>query len=137
MKEKIVLKDESYRIVGACFEVYKEKGSGFLEAVYQECLAIEFGEQGIPFVQKPQLRLAYKQRPLRQEYEPDFLCFDKIIVEIKAVKQLADEHRAQAINYLKATGKQLALLVNFGHYPKIEVERFVNIPSSSRPSRLS
>lgn len=134
--EKLVFKEESYRIVGACFEVYKEKGNGFLEAVYQECLAIEFGDQKIPFDEKPRLRLEYKSRPLKQEYEPDFLCFGEIIVEIKAVKTLADEHRAQVINYLKSTGKQLGLLVNFGHYPKIEHERFVNQPLS-RISRVS
>ena len=127
---QIVFKEESYRIIGACFEVYKEKGNGFLEAVYQECLTIELGEQQIPFVEKPRLRLEYKGRPLKQQYEPDFLCFGEIIVEIKAVKTLTDEFRAQVINYLKATGKQLGLLVNFGHYPKIEHERFVNHPLS-------
>jgi GxxExxY protein len=136
MGERIVFKEESYRIIGACFEVYKEKGNGFLEAVYQECLSIELGEQQIPFVQKPRLRLEYKGRKLKQEYEPDFLCFEQIIVEIKAVKQLADEHRAQVINYLKSTGKQLGLLVNFGHHPGIEHERFVNQPLS-RVSRVS
>ena len=123
---RIVFKQESYRVIGACFEVYKEKGNGFLEAVYQECLAIELGEQEIPFEEKPRLQLEYKGRPLKQEYEPDFLCFGEIILEIKAVKKLTDEHRAQVINYLKATGKQLGLLVNFGHYPKVGHERFVN-----------
>ena len=128
MQERLVFKEESYRIIGACFEVYKEKGSGFLEAVYQECLAIEFGERQVPFVERPRLRLKYKGRRLKQEYEPDFLCFDQIVVEIKAVKKLTDEHRAQVINYLKSTGRQLGLLVNFGHYPGIEHERFVNQP---------
>ncbi len=126
MEERIVFKEESYRIIGACFEVYKEKGNGFLEAVYQECLAIELGDQDVPFVEKPRQQLKYKERDLKQHYEPDFLCFGKIIVEIKAVKQLTDEHRAQVINYLKATGQQLGLLVNFGHHPKLEYERFVN-----------
>jgi GxxExxY protein len=133
---ELLFKDESYKIVGACFEVYKEKGNGFLEAVYQECLAVEFTSQGIPFIEKPRLRIGYKGRELKQTYEPDFLCFDEIIVEIKAVKQLADEHRAQAINYLKATGKKLGLLVNFGHYRKLEHERFVN-QALSRSSRIS
>lgn len=135
-KPNIVLKEESYRIIGACFEVYREKGSGFLESVYQECLAIEFEKQGIPYEEKPRLRLEYKGQPLKQEYQPDFLCFGEIIVEIKAAKALADEHRAQVINYLKSTGKQLGLLVNFGHHPKIEHERFVNQPLS-RLSRFS
>jgi GxxExxY protein len=139
----IIFKEESYRVIGACFEVYKEKGNGFLEAVYQECLAIEFAELGIPFVMKPRLLLEYKGRELKQIYEPDFLCFDNIILEIKAVSSLADEHRAQIINYLKATGKQLGLLVNFGHHPGIEHERFINQPSRetregfSRLSRIS
>jgi GxxExxY protein len=137
MGEEIVFKEESYRIMGACFEVYKEKGNGFLEAVYQECLAIEFTDQGIPFAEHPKLRLGYKGRDLRQTYEPDFLCFDRIVVELKAVKVLADEHRAQVINYLKATGMQLGILVNFGHYPKVEHERFPNQPSFSRLSRIS
>jgi len=119
-------KDETYGIIGACFEVYKEKGCGFLEAVYQECMEIELGLQGIPFAAKKPLRLEYKGRPLRQAYEPDLICFEKIIVELKAVSVLADEHRAQVINYLNATGHEVALLVNFGHYPKLEYERIVN-----------
>jgi GxxExxY protein len=87
----------------------------------------------VRFVEQSRLHLEYKGRPLRLTYEPDFLCFDEIIVEIKAVKDLADEHRAQVINYLKATDKQLGLLVNFGHYPRIEHERFIN--QSPRVSR--
>jgi GxxExxY protein len=130
MSGRILFKEQSYRIVGACFEVYKEKGNGFLEAVYQECLARELAQRRIPFEEKPRLRLEYKGTPLKQAYEPDFVCFVDIILEIKAVKQLTDEHRAQVINYLKASGKPLGLLVNFGHYPKIEHERFVNQPFS-------
>jgi GxxExxY protein len=122
----IIYKDECYKIVGACFEVYNEKGCGFLEAVYQECLEIEFELQGILFVPKKPLDLSYKGRRLKQKYEPDFICMDKIIVEIKAVSALADEHRAQVINYLNATGFKLGLLVNFGHYPKLEWERLAN-----------
>lgn len=136
MAEKILYKEQSYRIIGACFEVYEEKGNGFLEAVYQECLAREFSEREVPFEEKPRLCLHYKGRLLKQEYQPDFLCFGKIILEIKAVKLLTGEHRAQVINYLKATGKQLGLLANFAHYPKIEYQRFVNQPLS-RISRVS
>ena len=121
----LLFKTESYRIMGACFEVYKEQGCGFLEAVYQECLALEFKSRGIPFAEKPLLGLTYKRQTLRQNYEPDFLCFDAIIVEIKSARQLVNEHRAQCLNYLKATGKSLALLVNFGHHPGLESERFV------------
>jgi GxxExxY protein len=124
MKE-FIYKDESYRILGACFEVFKDKGCGFLEAVYQECLEIEFGLQGIPFATHQPLTIAYKDRPLRQRYTADFICFNKVIVELKAVSSLTAEHEAQVMNYLNATNLRLGLLVNFGHYPKLEFERFV------------
>lgn len=117
--------EESYRIRGAIFEVYREMGCGFLEAVYQECLEKELGKQGIPFAAQRELVLHYKGERLVQMYKPDFICFERIIVELKAVKELAGEHRAQVHNYLKATGLELGLLVNFGHYPKVEVERIV------------
>ena len=130
MKAEILFKAESFKIIGACFEVYNQMGHGFLESVYQECLALEFADQGIPHSEHPQLKLKYKAKPLKQGYQPDFLCFDEIIVEIKSAKALTDEHRAQTINYLKATGKKLALLVNFGHYPKLEYERFLAPPHS-------
>lgn len=123
---EMIYKEECYQIMGACFEVYKEKGCGFLEAVYQECFEIELGMLGIEFVAKKPLALSYKGRPLSQRYEPDFICLEKVIVEIKAVSALADEHRAQVLNYLNATGLRLGLLVNFGHYPKIEWERVAN-----------
>jgi GxxExxY protein len=118
-------KEESYRIMGACFEVYKETGCGFVEPVYQECLEIELAMQNIPFRAQEQLKLSYKQKPLRQFYVPDFICYGKIILEIKAVSKLCNEFRAQVHNYLKATGYQLGLLVNFGHYPQVEWERIV------------
>ena len=121
----IIYQKESYAIIGACFEVYKEKGCGFLEPVYQECLEIELEIQGISFKSQSNLNLEYKGRILKHRYVPDFICFDKIILEIKAVSSLADEHRAQIHNYLKATGFKLGLLVSFGHYPKIEYERIV------------
>ena len=122
---ELIYKDESYRIVGACFEVYKEKGCGFLEAVYQECLEMELGIQSIPFGAQMPIALTYKGQPLKQRYVADVICYDKILVELKAVSTLADEHRAQVINYLHATGHRLGLLVNFGHYPKLEWERIV------------
>jgi GxxExxY protein len=121
----IIFKEESYRIMGACFEVYKEMGCGFLEAVYQECLEIELADQGIPFRPQAELALRYKNRSLKQKYIPDFILFEKIVLEIKAVSALSDEHRAQVHNYLRATGYRLGLLVNFGHYPKVEWERIV------------
>jgi GxxExxY protein len=121
----ILFKDECYKIVGACFEVYREKGCGFLEGVYHECLEIELRLQGIPFVTKRPLALEYKSCPLLSTYEPDFICHEKIIVELKAVTKLTDDHRAQVLNYLVATKLKLGLLVNFGHHPKAEVERIV------------
>ena len=125
MKTEILYKEDSYKIVGACFEVYREKGCGFLEPVYQERMEIELRLQGIPFVSQKPLALEYKGCPLRSKYEPDFICYDKIVLELKAVTELTDEHRAQVQNYLKATGLKLGLLVNFGHYPKAQVERIV------------
>jgi GxxExxY protein len=124
-QDKIVLADESYLIQGAIFEVYKTLGCGFLEAVYQECLEIEFKNKGIPFKSQADLVISYKGQNLNQAYKPDFICFKSIIIELKAVKSLTDEHRAQTLNYLKATGFKLAFLVNFGHHPKVQIERFV------------
>lgn len=118
--------DLTYRIIGACFEVYNQKGCGFLEPVYQECLEIEFGLQGILFVAQAPIRLEYKGRILKKVYEPDFICCENVLVEIKAVSELVDEHRAQILNYLNATGLKVGLLVNFGHSPKLEYERFQN-----------
>lgn len=115
--------DEVFRIRGAIFEVNREMGSGFLEAVYQECLALEFAARDIPFVATPSLPLAYKGRLLAKTYVPDFLCFSTIVVELKAVGALAAEHRAQVLNYLKAGGFRLGLLVNFGSAPKAQIER--------------
>lgn len=117
--------EETHALLGACFEVYKDKGCGFLEAVFQECLELELRDRRIPFKAQPQLRLEYKGRVLKQTYQPDFICYDKVILEIKAVSKLADEHRAQVHNYLKATGLRVGLLVNFGHYPLVEHERIV------------
>jgi GxxExxY protein len=124
-KMRIICREESYTILGACFAVYKEKGCGFLEAVYQECLDLELAARHIPFVAQPQLQLEYRGQVLRQFYQPDFLCYDKIVVELKAVGGLAPEHRAQLINYLKATRLEFGLHVNFGHYPGVEYERIV------------
>ncbi|MCO6454435.1 MAG: GxxExxY protein [Pirellulaceae bacterium] len=122
---ELLYKDESYRIMGACFEVYKEMGCGFLEAVYQECLEIELALQSLQFKPKSELALSYKGRALKSRYVPDFILFDKIVLELKAARQLTDKHRAQVHNYLKATGFRLGLLVNFGHFPKVQYERIV------------
>lgn len=119
----LIYEEESFAIRGACFEVYKEKGCGFLESVYQECMEIELQLSEIPFVAKPKLLLDYKQRRLKSNFEPDLVCFGKIILELKAVSQLIDDHRAQLHNYLKATGYRLGFLVNFGHHPGVQIER--------------
>ena len=123
---ELVYKEESYKIIGACFEVYKQKGCGFTEAVYQECLAIEFELQKIPFVEQPKIQLAYKGRVLGQYFQPDYVCYNKIIVEIKALPALIEINKSQTLNYLNATNFDLALLVNFGHFPKVEYKRIAN-----------
>jgi len=121
---KLMFEEETYAIRGAVFEVYKEMGSGFLEAVYQECLEKELMRRGIPFVAQPALRLSYKSEMLEQTYKPDFICYDQIILELKAAKELAPEHQAQILNYLKATKLKLGLLINFGSHGKVQIERF-------------
>jgi GxxExxY protein len=124
MTKKIIYEEESYSIQGAIFEVYREMGCGFLEAVYQECLEKELRNRNIPFLAQPELELSYKGEVLKQKYRPDIICFSKIIIELKAVKEIAPEHQAQILNYLHATDMQLGLLVNFGAYPKVDIKRF-------------
>ncbi len=125
MDKETLFKEESYKILGCCFEVYREKGCGFLEPVYQECMEIELRLQGVPFIAQKPLSLEYKGCPLRSTYQPDFICYDKIVVELKAITDMADEHRAQVQNYLKATRFKVGLLINFGRYPKVQIERIV------------
>ena len=110
-----VLKFEkySYEILGACFEIHKILGCGFLEAVYQECLEFEFRRRSISYVREKGIDIYYKNLKLQKKYVADFVCYDKIIVEIKALNKLAGEHEAQVLNYLKATNFRLGLLVNF------------------------
>jgi GxxExxY protein len=124
--EKVLYPDECYAIQGAIFDVYREMGCGFLEAVYQECLEKEFRDRDLPFEAQKELNLSYKGEPLAQIYKPDFVCYDKIIVELKAVKELAPEHKAQLLNYLKTSGLELGLLVNFGSHPKADIIRMAN-----------
>lgn len=125
MEKEILYKEEAYKLIGACIEVHREKGAGFLESVYHECLILEAKEQKLPLTSKPKLEIRYKAHRLTQFYEPDFVGFSKIILEVKAVKGLDDSHRAQTINYLKATGFRLGLLVNFGKEGKLEWERYI------------
>ena len=122
--DDFLLRDETYRIRGAIFEVYRAMGAGFLEAVYQECLGISLARHGIPFEPLKALRLSYFGQQLRQSYVADFVCFGQIIVELKALRAIAPEHRAQVVNYLRASEMKLGLLVNFGASPRVEIERF-------------
>jgi len=133
---ELIYKEESYAVIGACMAVYKDKGCGFLEPVYHECLTIEFEFRGIPFLSKPLQTLQYRGRTLVQTFAPDFLCYETIIVEIKAVSALVDEHRAQVLNYLSATGCKLGLLVNLGHYPKLQYERLLKRKQEPADLRL-
>jgi len=130
--ENILFKDESFAIAGACFEVHNEMGCGFTEPIYQACLEIEFASRGIPFVAQPTLALVYKGTRVDQSFRPDFLCYDRIIVEIKAIETLADAHRSQVLNYLNAGQFALGMLINFGTYPKIQIERLVKSSPSIR-----
>ena len=123
---EILFKQEVFQIIGGCFAVYNDKGHGFLEPVYQDCMEIELEHLSIPFDAQRELALSYRGRTLRRSYIPDFLCYDKIIVELKAVKELCDDHRAQVLNYLKATGLQLGLLINFGNQRGLQWERIIS-----------
>ncbi len=123
MNNGIIYQEEAYAIQGAIFAVYKEMGSGFLEAVYQECLEREFLTRGIPFKAQAEIKIRDNGTFLNQTYRADLICYDKIILELKAVRNLLPEHSAQLQNYLRATGMRLGLLVNFGHFPKAEIVR--------------
>ena len=110
----LIHKEETYRIIGAAMDVHTTLGCGFLEAVYQEALLIELRKRGIPTKKEVKLEINYKGQTLSKYYEADFICYDKIIVETKALTDLSGIHEAQVINYLKATGLKLGLLINFG-----------------------
>ncbi len=119
------MKDQrTYMIIGAALEVHRELGCGFLEAIYQEALEREFVEQGIPFKSQPMVQIAYKGKPLNKTYQPDFVCHDAVIVEIKAFGKLGGTEQAQLLNYLKASGLKVGLLINFGA-KSLEHKRFV------------
>ncbi|MCI0740724.1 MAG: GxxExxY protein [Gemmataceae bacterium] len=122
---ELLLKDEVFQIIGAAFEVYKELGCGFLEPVYQEALSIEFESRQVPFCAKKELILFYKGRQLKKTYEADFDCFAKIIVEIKALDRLSGKEEAQLLNYLKATGYWVGVLINFGAKGGLDWKRLV------------
>ena len=121
----LVYQNESYAIRGAAMRVYNLLGSGFLEAVYQEALEIELDKRHIPYEREKELEIYYDGIRLGKKYVADFVCYDKIILELKAVKELDDSHRSQIYNYLKATGFKLGFLINFGKYDDLQIERRV------------
>ena len=122
----LLLKDEVYSIVGAAIEVHRELGPGFLEEVYQEALELEMSNRSIPFEAQKQLAIHYKGQTLKKVYFADFLCYNKVIVEIKALERLSGIQQAQILNYLKATGLRVGLLINFGSQGRLEWKRFIN-----------
>jgi GxxExxY protein len=119
----------TYAIIGAAMEVHRQLGCGFLEAVYQEALEVELAAHEVPFRRQVTLAVAYKGQQLKCTYCADFVCFDAIIVEIKALAKLSDTEEAQIINYLKATGMELGLLINFGSR-SLEYRRFIRSRST-------
>ena len=122
---ELILKDEVYAVVGAAIEVHRELGPGFLEAVYQEAIEFELTSRQIPFAPRQSLTIYYKGRRLRKEYEADLVCYQQIIVELKALDRISGKEEAQLLNYLKATGLRVGLLINFGHVGKLEWTRLV------------
>jgi GxxExxY protein len=126
----LLYKDEVYAIVGAAMDVYNDLGPGFLENVYQEAKEIETGERKIPFKAPHEIHIRYKGRLLKKFYIADLVCYDKIIVELKAMDKLTLREEGQLINYLKATGMKVGLLINFGYYPNLEWKRLVYTKAS-------
>ena len=122
---ELILKEEVYAIVGAAMEVHRELGPGFLEPVYQEAMEIELTGAAIPFVPRQELPISYKGKPLNKKYIADLICYGQIIGEVKALERLSGKEEAQIINYLKATGLCVGLLLNFGAHGKLEWKRFV------------
>jgi len=123
--DNLIFKEEAYSIVGAAMNVSNILGCGFLEAVYQEALEIELTENNIPFEAQKEIGISYKNKILHKQYIVDFLCYKNIIVEIKAIKKIAEIEEAQLINYLKASKLPLGLIINFGT-PKLDWRRYAN-----------
>jgi GxxExxY protein len=121
----LIYKDEVFAIIGAAIEVHRQLGPGFLEPVYQEAMEIEVSTWGIPFVAQQRIQIKYKERLLNKEYIADMVCYEKIIVEFKALDCLTGKEEAQVINYLKATGFKVGVLINFGSHGKLEWKRLV------------
>ncbi|MBR2153785.1 MAG: GxxExxY protein [Bacteroidaceae bacterium] len=128
LQTDIIYKEESFKIIGAAMHVHAFLGCGFTEKVYQDALELEFQERGIPYEREKSLHANYRGVELKSEFVPDFICYNHIIVELKAIKVLEDIHRSQAINYAKVAGLKLALLINFGEESLVH-ERFPNYNS--------
>jgi GxxExxY protein len=122
---ELIYKDEVFAIVGAAMDVQRDLGSGFLEAVYQEALEMELVNRQIPFESQKPIKITYKGKTLKKEFVADLICFTKIIVELKAQDNLIGKEEAQVLNYLKATGIKVGLVINFGSHPKLEWKRLV------------
>jgi GxxExxY protein len=122
---ELLLKDEVYAIVGAAIEVHRELGCGYLEAVYQEAMAIELVRALVPFEACKELLIIYKGQPLRKKYVADLVCYGQIIVELKALDHLTGKEESQLLNYLKTTGLRVGLLINFGSQGKLKWKRFI------------
>ena len=122
---RLLFKEEVYRIIGAAMEVHKVMGPGFLEAVYQRCLAVECRRRGIPFVEQPRMELEYKGQSIDKVYIPDFLFFGEVVVEIKAIRQCGRVEEALVINGIRAAAKSLGVLINFGE-PSLYWKRYAN-----------
>ena len=124
MDNELIYKDEAYAIIGKCMEIHRELGHGFLEIVYKDALEILFRQTNIPYEREKEYQVLFRNIVLPHKFYADFVVYDKIILEIKAIKSLADEHIAQTINYLKVSGNRLGLLVNFGR-GSLESKRIV------------
>lgn len=122
---EILFKEESYKIIGACMEVHKKLGSGFLESVYSEALAMEFARADIPYEKEKKLPVYYEDKPMNKYFRADFVCFNSIIIELKATKFIIDADHRQTMNNVKATKFRLGLLINFGT-PSLTYKRIVN-----------
>jgi GxxExxY protein len=122
---ELLLKDEVFAIIGAAIEVHRELGPGFHEAVYHEAMEIELADHGIPFLAQEPLTIRFKTHILKKRYEPDLLCYNQVIAELKALNQLSGADEAQLLNYLKATGLRVGLLINFGSIGKLEWKRYI------------
>ncbi len=125
MSDPILYKDEVFTLIGACIAVHTDKGNGYSESVYQDCIEIELRHLSVPFDPQHNFPIHYRGIQLKHTYTPDLLCHGKIIMELKAAKSLTDEHRAQVLNYLKVTHLKLGLLVNFGSHGRLEWERII------------